>query len=171
MSERPVPRGTVVVGLGNPLMGDDGFGLAALARLAGTWTVDGDVELVDGGTWGLNLLPVIEGARRVLFLDAIDARAAPGTLLILENGELPRAFAFRTSPHQVDLRDVLALATWRGTLPADVVAVGVQPGRIALGTTLSAPLEAAVDGVVATAVARLREWGHACSRAPVPCTS
>lgn len=171
MSDRPVPRGTVVLGLGNPLMSDDGFGIAALNRMAEAWTVEGDIEMVDGGTWGLNLLPIIEGARRVLLLDAIDTRAAPGTVVVLESGQLPRAFAFRTSPHQVDLRDVLALATWRGTLPAEVVAVGVQPDRIELGTALSAVLEAAIDGVVDVAVQRLRAWGHACSRASVPCTS
>ena len=55
-------RATVVIGLGNPLMGDDGVGLAALERLRDDWDMPADVELVDGGTWGMNLLPVIEDA-------------------------------------------------------------------------------------------------------------
>ena len=59
------PPRTVVLGLGNMLMADDGVGLAALARLEEEWFIPRDVELVDGGTWGMNLLPVIEAADRV----------------------------------------------------------------------------------------------------------
>ena len=69
---------TVVIGLGNPLMGDDGLGLAALARLSEDWTVPPEVELVDGGTWGMNLLPLIEDAGRLILIDAINVGAAPG---------------------------------------------------------------------------------------------
>ena len=68
----------LVIGLGNPLMGDDGLGLAALERLAADWVLPPGVELVDGGTWGLNLLPLLEAADQVLFLDAVDVGKAPG---------------------------------------------------------------------------------------------
>ena len=79
---RDDPR-TVVLGLGNMLMSDDGIGLAALARLQDDWFIPPQVELVDGGTWGMNLLPIIESADRVLVLDAIDSGAAPGTLAVV----------------------------------------------------------------------------------------
>src|SRR5690348_18483909 len=69
---------TVVIGLGNPLMGDDGLGLAALARLEQEWQLPPEVELLDGGTWGMNLLPVIEDAQRVLLIDAIHADLPAG---------------------------------------------------------------------------------------------
>ena len=85
---------TVVIGLGNPLMTDDGVGLAALERLACHWQFSPPVELVDGGTWGLNLLPVIESAGRVLLLDAIDVGAAPGAHVTLPRAELPRLRGF-----------------------------------------------------------------------------
>ena len=64
---------TAVIGLGNPLMGDDGFGLVALERIREEWRLEGDVELADGGTWGMSLLPLIENADRVILLDAIAA--------------------------------------------------------------------------------------------------
>lgn len=153
-------RHTVVIGLGNPIMGDDGVGLAALTRLADEFEMPEDIELVDGGTWGMNLLPLIEDAGRVLLLDAIHKDGAPGTPYRLSRDELPRYLATKISPHQVDLHDVLALAELRGTLPADTVAVGVQPERVEMIAELSPAVAAAVGSIVAMAVAELTEWGH-----------
>lgn len=153
--------GTVVIGLGNPLMGDDGAGLSALAVLRDAWVLDG-VELVDGGTWGMSLLPAIEDADRVLFVDAIVAGGAPGDVAVLERERLPIYFTRKLSPHQTDLRDVLAAAELRGTLPSECVAVGVEPAVVALGTELSSVVQGAIAPLVLAVVARLRLWGHAC---------
>lgn len=153
------PRGTIVVGLGNPLMGDDGVGLAALARLR-QLTFEPPVELVDGGTWGMNLLPVIEGAERLLLLDAITSGQAPGSRVVLEREEIPRYFSTKLSPHQVDLREVLAVAELRGTLPPAAVAIGLEPERIEMSTELSPALERQLDSLVAAAIGRLAEWDH-----------
>lgn len=154
------PTGTVVIGLGNPLMGDDGLGLAALALLRNHWIFDPPVVLVDGGTWGLNLLPTIEDAGRVLLLDAINVGAAPGAPVLLQRADLPRVLATKLSPHQIDLREVLALAEWRGTLPETILAMGLQPASVEMRTTLSAPLVAGLPGMVDRALAQLATWGH-----------
>ena len=161
---------TVVIGLGSPIMGDDGVGLAALALLRDEWRVDG-VEWVDGGTWGMSLLPLIEDARRLLLVDAIAAFREPGTVIVLEHDSLPIYLERKLSPHQVDLRDVLAVATLRGTLPEETVAIGVQPHTVELGTTLSPAVERAVEPLVAAVIARLESWGHCCTpmTAEAPC--
>jgi hydrogenase maturation protease len=154
---------TVVIGLGNPLMGDDGVGLAALACLRDEWRLAG-VELVDGGTWGLSLLPVIEDAERLVLVDAIAAHGAPGDIIALSRERLPIYLSRKLSPHQVDMKDALALAEWRGKLPAEIVAIGVQPGVVALGTELSDVVGPQLDLLVRTVVAQLERWGHACER-------
>lgn len=141
-------------------MGDDGLGLAALDHLRDRWDLPPEVELVDGGTWGMNLLPVIEGARRVLLLDAVETGAAPGTSATIERDRIPKYLAAKISPHQVDLRDVLALAELRGTLPQDTVVLGLQPERVELGDTLSPAVIARLDGLVSSAVRLLESWGH-----------
>ena len=151
---------TAVIGLGSPLMGDDGVGLAALAQLQAEFAGDPELQWVDGGTAGLGLLPALESARRVLLLDAVDAGAAPGTVLELEGDALPRRLAAKLSPHQIDVGELLALAALRGSLPRELVAFGVQPERVELGVGLSAPVQAALVTVVAGAGARLRAWGH-----------
>lgn len=135
----------VVIGLGNPLMGDDGLGLATLEYIRTAYALPPEVELVDGGTWGMNLLPVIEEADELILMDAIDVGVAPGTLVRLEREALPRYLATKISPHQVDLRDVLALAELRGTLPPDTVALGLQPESIELRNSLSDRLQCGVE--------------------------
>lgn len=150
----------MVIGVGSPLMGDDGLGLVALEALRDGWRFEPHVELVDGGTWGMNLLPFIEGARSLLFLDAIDAGRQPGALVTLEREALPRFFAAKLSPHQIDLKEVLALAEFRETLPERTVALGLQPARVQMSGDLSPVVEAAIPGLVEAAVERLRLWGH-----------
>jgi hydrogenase maturation protease len=150
----------VVLGLGNPLMGDDGLGLAVLARLQGEWEFPRHVELVDGGTWGMNLLPLIEEATEVIFIDAIRTGAAPGTLLELEGDQLPKFLAHKLSPHQIDLKEVLGVAQLRGTLPERMAAIGAEPGRLEMSTILTPMLEDRVDDVARAVVHRLAEWGH-----------
>ena len=151
----------VVLGVGNPLMGDDGLGIAVVAHVQSAWGDAPELMIVDGGTWGMNLLPIIEQARRVLIIDAIDRGARPGTIVTLERDEIPRYFGRTLSPHQLDLREVLALADLRGTLPEETVAVGIQPEQIELSLELSPVVAAAVPALLDDIAARLAAWGYA----------
>ena len=157
---------TLVLGLGNPLMGDDGLGPAVIARLSAEWSFPADVLLVDGGTGGLGLLPLIEGATRVLFVDAIDANRPVGDPITLSGDDLPRHFALRLSPHEIDLRDVLALAELQGTRPVEMRAVGLQPNRLAVGIGLSPAVQTGLETLTRSVVHQLIAWGH-----DVRCTS
>jgi hydrogenase maturation protease len=153
--------GSAVIGLGNPLMGDDGFGLVALARLRDEWTLEG-VELADGGTWGMSLLPLVEDAERLVLLDAIAGGKLPGQVVVLERDQLPIYLSRKLSPHQVDMRDVLAAAEWRGKLPLETVAIGVQPQLVEMGIGLSPAVDRAVEAAVGVVIERLLQWGHRC---------
>lgn len=162
---------TVVLGLGNMLMADDGVGLAALARLEDEWFAPRGVALVDGGTWGMNLLHIVEGADQLLILDAIDTGGVPGSIVRLEGTDIPRFLAQKVSPHQIDLREVLALADLRGMLPERILALGIQPQRIEMSTALSPVVEANIDALVLMAVSTLSAWGHSFRRTtdlPIP---
>jgi hydrogenase maturation protease len=161
MNDRRSGR-TIVLGLGNPLMGDDGIGLAALGRLRDQWSIGGDVELVDGGTWGLSLLPAIEDADRAIILDAIRSGSPVGSLVEIEREQLPRLFARALSAHQIGMQETLGLAELRGRLPSEIVAIGLEPGVVELRIELSPPVTAALDRLVRAAVARLEAWGHRC---------
>jgi hydrogenase maturation protease len=162
---------TVVVGLGNPLMGDDGLGIGALAALRARWTFEPPVRFVEGGTSGLRLLPMLTTASHVLFLDAIDVGARPGTPLALAGDDLPRLFAPVVSGHELGLRHVLALAELSGARPEAIEAIGLQPGVVGPPPGLSPAVAAALPGLLAEVVARLASWGHAARPAERACTS
>lgn len=152
--------GTVVLGVGNVLMGDDGLGLVALEQFRGRGPFDPPVELVDGGTWGMNLLHVVEGAERLLILDAINTGHEPGEVVELWGERIPHYLSHKLSPHQIDLREVLALADLRGTLPAELVAIGMQPERVDWGVGLTPKLETALPAMLGRVKSVLRAWGH-----------
>lgn len=164
---------TLVLGLGNPLMGDDGVGVEAVERLRGAFDLPDEVSLVDGGTWGMNLLPMIEVADRLILIDAIRTGATPGRHIRLEREELPRYFALKISPHQIDLREVLALAEWRGTLPRSLVAFGIEPERVEMTHGLSPVVAEGIEELVERVVDHLEELGHPCRRRELlpACTS
>jgi hydrogenase maturation protease len=145
-------------------MADDGLGLAVLEQLRDGWDLPPEVELVDGGTWGMSLLPFIEDARRLLLLDAIEMNASPGTYAIVERDGLPKHLATKISPHQVDLQDALAVAELRGTLPRETLAIGLQPGRVELGNGLSPVIVQRLHHVAESAVGLLETWGHRCTK-------
>lgn len=151
---------TIVIGVGSPLMGDDGTGLVALEALRSGWDFEPALELLDGGTWGMNLLPFIESASRVLLLDAIQARREPGAVIRLEGDEIPRFFATKLSPHQIDLKEVLALAELRETLPEQLVVLGIEPAAIEMSASLSEPVQEAMPGLLADVVEQLESWGY-----------
>lgn len=153
----------LVLCAGSPLMGDDGVGLAALERLRSDWEVDGEAELADGGVWSMNFLPSIEAAECLLLVDAIRAGREPGEVVRLEDEEVPRFFATKLSPHQIELREVLALAELRGRLPR-TVALGVEPERVELSTELSPAVAAALPELLERIVVELRGWGVGVSR-------
>ena len=151
---------TVVIGLGNPIMGDDGIGLEIMAHLREHWTFPPEVVFVDGGTWGMNLLPTIEDAGQVLFLDAVQAGKAPGTPVRLERDRIPRWLGHKLSPHQIDLKEVLALAELRGTLPPLAVVVGIQPDRVEMEVGVSPVVARSIEAAAELARATLEHWGH-----------
>jgi len=161
----------VVIGAGNTLLSDDGFGAAVLDALRESWDLPPEVELVDGGTWGMNLLPAIEDADALVIVDAIDVGRAPGSPITLERDSIPRLLGVKLSPHQIDLRETLAVAELRGRLPARAVAIGVQPQSLATRIGLSPVVQARVRPTAALVATRIARWGFPCRPAAAACTS
>ena len=150
---------TLVLGLGNTIMTDDGFGVKVVTTLSSRYNFQGQVKLIDGGTLGLDLLPELEELDSLLIIDALDMRAEPGGIFRLEGEEVPRAFASKLSVHQMGLQDLLAVAEFQGHAPRNLVVWGVQPECIEMGTELTAAVEQTVESVVEKVLEELRDWG------------
>lgn len=107
MSDAPE---TVVIGLGNVILSDDGLGAHSLRRLRDRYPPADRIELIEGGTAGLLLLPHLADARRAIIIDAIDTGAPPGTLVRLPGEDWASTYAIRITPHDIGLRHLLAAA-------------------------------------------------------------
>jgi hydrogenase maturation protease len=151
---RPAAGGALVLGLGNVLLRDEGVGvhLAQALLEAGAaneaTALPAAVRVVDGGTLGLDLLPLIEDAAAVVLIDAVDLGAAPGTIEVLRGDALQGALALHVSPHQVGVGDLLGAARLAGSLPERTSLVAIQPGAIEVGLELTPEVAAAVPTAV-----------------------
>ncbi|MCX6028098.1 MAG: HyaD/HybD family hydrogenase maturation endopeptidase [Chloroflexi bacterium] len=154
----------VVLGIGNTLNRDEGVGVHAVQALQASMpplAVAGQpssVEYLDGGTLGLNLLPIVEESSHLLILDAVDACQPPGTVIELAGEDIPLFSGIKLSQHQVTFQEVLGLAAVRGKLPPHLHLIGVQPADLAIGLELSPVVAAALPEVVARAAAVLSAW-------------
>jgi hydrogenase maturation protease len=154
---------TLVLGIGNLLWADEGFGVRAVAALNDGWRLPDSVTLMDGGTQGLYLLPHVQSARRILVFDAIDYGLEPGTLQVIRDADIPSYLGVgKMSLHQSCFQEVLELARFSGKSPERAVLVGVQPQVLKdFGGGLTEIVRAKLPEAIAIGLEVLSEWGIA----------
>jgi hydrogenase maturation protease len=150
---------TLVLGLGNILLSDEGVGVRVVERLQERYGLPPEVQILDGGTLGLDLLPYVESADHLLVVDALELGAKPGTLARLEGDQVPAFFSPKASAHQMGLVDLLAAAHLAGYEPEKLVLWGTQPGKMDVGLELSPAVSAQVEPLVEKVLAELNAWG------------
>ena len=160
------PARIVVLGIGNLLWADEGFGVRCIEALQRRWEFAEHVQLIDGGTQGLYLIQHVQEADALLIFDAIDYGLEPGTLKEVRDDEVPRFMgAKKMSLHQTGFQEVIAASSLTGKLPEELLLIGVQPEELDdYGGSLRPVVKARLDEAVAMAVAQLQLWGHAVRR-------
>ena len=158
----------LVIGIGNMLLRDEGVGVRVVAELArgfagGGPAVPPGTRFVDGGTLGLDLLPMIQDASILVLVDAVDLRRPPGSVAVLRGDAIEGMLVGHVSPHQVGVADLVAAARLLGALPEAISLVGIQPAAIEIGLELTAEVEQAVPVAMARVCDELVAW----SRAPL----
>ena len=155
-----------LIGLGSLLMRDEGVGVQAVRALEERYALPPELEVVDGGTAGLDLLPYIEGRDRVLFVDAVNFGKEPGYLGILENEAIPAIFGPKGSLHHLGLMDVLAAAQLLEVAPREICLIGIQPLRLEIGLELSELLRGKLAQLLDRIITKLQEWGLVITQRP-----
>jgi hydrogenase maturation protease len=140
-------------------MSDDGVGVKVVQRLQREYRFPDSVEVLDGGTLGLDLLPKLEGIDHLIVVDAVETGQKPGSCVRLAGEELPIALETKVSPHQMGLKDLLSVAQLLGQSPAEMVLIGVQPGSIEMDTELTPEVEAVLDTLIDNVLAEIRNIG------------
>lgn len=149
----------LVLGIGNVLLTDEGIGVRALKELERKFSFPANVELLDGGTAGIELLRHIRNRDYLIILDAMKCGQKPGTVVRVEGDDVPAAFRTRISPHQLGLSDLLAAAMLTDELPKNLVLFGVEPESIDIGLELTETVEANLEKLLDAVTDELRATG------------
>ncbi|MFZ4538046.1 HyaD/HybD family hydrogenase maturation endopeptidase [Propionivibrio sp.] len=151
----------LVLGIGNILFADEGFGVRAVQALHSRWSFPDRVILMDGGTQGFNLLTHVQAATRMIVFDAIDYGLPPGTLKVLTNDQVPRFMGSKKlSLHQTGFQDVLGVAELTGHLPSELILIGVQPEELDdFGGSIRPVVKAQIQPALEIALDYLLRWG------------
>lgn len=158
MSEAEVK--TLVLGIGNLLIGDEGVGCKTVEEISRRYTLPPAVECVDGGTAGFELLSMIDSKEHVILIDALRNDMEPGTVMMVEGEHVPKAFHARTTPHQLGICDVLAAAQLTETMPKHLTLYGIEPKSLDVGIGLSPEVEAGMEKTIGAVVEQLRHFGY-----------
>lgn len=152
---------TLVLGLGNLLYADEGFGVRAVEDLQKRYTFPDNVYLMDGGTQGLFLLPWVGSAQSLLIFDAIDFGLEPGELRVMLDEDVPRFMGVKKfSMHQTSFQEVLSTCDLAGTLPERIALVGVQPDTLDdYGGSLRPVVKNRVNDAIVAGIDVLQQWG------------
>ncbi|MFI5178151.1 MAG: HyaD/HybD family hydrogenase maturation endopeptidase [Vicinamibacterales bacterium] len=152
---------TNVLGLGNVLMGDDGFGPAAVRAFEAEYLVGPDVNIVDVGTPGLDLMPWLADVERVIIVDTVKGHRPPGSMRLYRKADilkhLPPA---RIGPHDPGVKEALLTLEFAGRAPSEVVLVGVVPETVGMRLGLSPALRGAIPSAVYAVAVALEKFGH-----------
>ena len=154
----------LILGAGNLLLSDDGVGVHAIRRLQETIEVPEEIQVIDGGTLGLDLLHYLEGVSHLLIVDAMEMGQPPGTFRRLVGDEVPAYLSIKMSPHQIGLPDMLFAAKLRDLYPDEVIIWGVQPATTEVGLELSPQVATQLDLLVERILGELARWGFELSR-------
>ncbi|MFN0237408.1 HyaD/HybD family hydrogenase maturation endopeptidase [Hydrogenobacter sp. Uz 6-8] len=150
---------TLVLGVGNILLSDEGLGVRVVEELRKNYRFFPEVELMDGGTLGMDLLYFMEGFERLLLVDAVLGGCAPGTLYRFEGEEVKGYFRKKVSAHELGVQEVLALAQMLGRAPREIVLLGMEPESLDISLELSETVKSRLDELVSGVLKELEKWG------------
>ncbi len=151
-----------LLGLGNILLQDEGIGVHAVNAIKERYAFSPGVEIIDGGTMGLDLLPFFEDSAKVLIIDAVDFGKPPGTVGIIEGDKIPSALSSKLSVHHIGLSDVLFAAKLKNETQPEVCLVGIQPKSLDVGLDITEEIRVQFDTVIDTAIKKLTDWNIEC---------
>lgn len=158
MTATIAPKSVLILGIGNLVMSDDAVGVVVVQQLKKNYSFPDNVEIMDGGTLGLDLLPKLEDVTHLIIVDAVETGMVPGTCVRLSGQELPIALQTKISPHQMGLKDLLAVSELMGHVPKEMVLIGVQPASIEMEVGLTPVIEAQLETLTCNILTELDRW-------------
>jgi len=147
-----------VLGIGNTILSDEGFGVRVVEYLQKNFTFPENVQLVDGGTLGVELTHFVTGTQKLLIIDSIDGGAEGGKIFHLRDDEINAHFAQKISAHEIGIQDVLTILELTGKKIPRVELIGAQPFSLEAGTQLTPQMQKLLPVFAEKAIEILKSW-------------
>lgn len=147
-----------ILGIGNPLLGDDGFGIEVVKRLKEEIGEPPDVEIIDGGSLGIYLLPYLEDKTHLIVIDVINFGGKPGEIVKFKLDEIPAFIGLKMSEHQITFHEVIALMNLLEFKPVESFLIGVQPKENKWGGKISDEIQKSIVEVVREVKNQIEIW-------------
>lgn len=147
-----------VLGVGNILLQDEGFGVRVIEEMTRRFSFPSYVQVLDGGTLGMELMRFIDGTEKLILVDAIAGGKDPGTLYEFKNEQVKAYFKEKVSAHELGIQDVLAVLEVLEKPIAEMVVLGVQPESLDVSLELTPLTASRIDSVIEKIVAQLQTW-------------
>ena len=158
INNQSVKRPIVVLGIGNPLMGDEGIGVYLIERLAASAAEYPSVDFIDAGSGGLSILHYLDGRRKAIIIDCAFMDEPPGAIRRFTPEEVrSRKVLAHQSLHEADLMRIIAMARQLGQAPEQIVIFGIQPEQVQPGEELSRMLVERIDEYVSLILRELEK--------------
>ena len=162
--EKGLTEHIMILGIGNLLFSDEGFGIHVVKNLKENYSFPPNVSVLDGGVLGLNLLGYISEADYLIVIDAVRNGGQPGSLYRLEGEAIPARFRAKNSLHQVDFLEALTLCQALDKVPEAVI-LGVEPGDIeTLSVELTSATVGKIDAIIVMVLKELDRLGATYNR-------
>jgi hydrogenase maturation protease len=158
----------VVLGIGNTILTDEAAGVRAAMALESAYQMPDNVQVIDGGTSGMEMIEDLSDLDFLIVIDVVKTGAAPGTVVKIAGDDIPVFFRRKLSPHQIALPDVLASLELLGTMPQEIVVLGVEPVSLELGMEMTSTVAERIPTLVDMAVAELAQRGYLLAPLAVP---
>ncbi|WP_025121456.1 MULTISPECIES: HyaD/HybD family hydrogenase maturation endopeptidase [unclassified Serratia (in: enterobacteria)] len=157
----------LILGIGNLLLGDEAVGVRIVEALEQRYRLPAHVEVLDGGTSGMELMEIMADRDHLIVADAVLTGAAPGSIAVLYDEEIPALFTRKVSPHQLGLSDVLMALRLTDEFPRRLTLVGVVPESLEPGIGLTTVVSQAIEPALAQILLALQESGVVAERKEV----
>ena len=148
----------IVLGLGNTMFSDEGFGVEVVREISNQCEFPSNVELIDGGTQGIYLLPYFESADRLLIIDALIPTEYELKVYEYFDDELPAFIHRKLSSHQIGLSELLSIAKLHDKLPERIVLIGVPPQELEMNVGLSSKIQLLLPLAATKGIKIINEW-------------
>lgn len=150
----------VVLGVGNTILTDEAAGVRAVEALERAYRVPSNVQVIDGGTSGMEMIEELSNLDFLIVLDVVKTGAAPGTVVKIAGAAIPVFFRKKLSPHQIALPDVLACLELLDTMPKEIIVLGVEFISLELGLEMTPVVAQKVPVLAEMAAAELLARGY-----------